>query len=454
MPAQTKTPCPQPARQRGQALVYGIFVLCAGLTALFFMFNTGQVSGEKTKLVNTADAVAYSAGVLHARVLNFDAYTNRALMANEVLIAQLVSVSSWVQYAQAHVDDVPPMNCYEVVASVPLWLALTNYVPLCVALSTPPGATAVRAANRAFEPVATTAMAVSETAKDMLQKAQTAIYSALPLVRRQLMRDVADANYLSDGVVRVDELPLTDDMFDFDGKPFIRPYSDNDRTRFKDVELGAAYLDGFVQGRSWSSHSPWPCILMPRGDAERQGATELHGFDEWSAHDHAHLSVESWHIHMFSMGCERDHYYPLGKADRSANKDAGGGWKYSGVPRFYDLSETARADYHPGNADPEKRDPHLRFSIRLTRPSDQERTTAGRAGVKVGGELDLYQGKERHALLAALATSEVFFDRMQARADGKAELASLFNPYWQVHLVENSKADLAAAVALQGGPSP
>lgn len=32
------------ARQQGQALVYGLFVLVGGLAALFFLFNTGQLT--------------------------------------------------------------------------------------------------------------------------------------------------------------------------------------------------------------------------------------------------------------------------------------------------------------------------------------------------------------------------------------------------------------------------
>ena len=65
-------------RQQGQALIYGIFVLIGSLTGLFFLFNTGQLASEKTKLVNTADAVAYSAGVMHARALTLEtAYLNK-----------------------------------------------------------------------------------------------------------------------------------------------------------------------------------------------------------------------------------------------------------------------------------------------------------------------------------------------------------------------------------------
>ena len=35
-------------RQRGQALVLGIFFLIAGLAGTYFLFNTGQVLTEKT----------------------------------------------------------------------------------------------------------------------------------------------------------------------------------------------------------------------------------------------------------------------------------------------------------------------------------------------------------------------------------------------------------------------
>ena len=65
-------------------MVYGIFVVFSALIALFFLFNTGQLSREKTKLVNTSDAGAYSAGVMNARTLNYEAYANRAMLANIV----------------------------------------------------------------------------------------------------------------------------------------------------------------------------------------------------------------------------------------------------------------------------------------------------------------------------------------------------------------------------------
>lgn len=438
-----------PARQRGQALIYGLFVLTVGLIALFFIFNTAQLSSEKTKLVNTADAVAYSAGVMHARALNFSAYTNRALIANEVLIAQMVSVSSWIDYAQGHVRGVPPLNCTYPPYSVPAALALVEYLPLCVALSWPPGAAAVNYAKQGVDMISPAVMAASESAKVSLQLSQAAMFAAMLPARSEVMQQVADANYQNDGSVQVDPVPLIDDFFLHEGGPFITRFSGQDRTRFRQAELTAAHLDEFVPDRSWSSKSPWPCLpVPPRGDAVRTGGTELIGFDEWRANDEATLTVESLHIKLFSIKCETDAYYDLGSGNRSAQKNQGG-WKYSGVPSFFDISKKAQ-DRMPKDGD---YGPTLRFSVRLVRSKGQLKTSDARSVIKPSGKLSIFEGKEAGGEMAAIATAEVYFDRPEKRMDGRQELPSLFNPYWQVHLVANSPAILAAGIARQSGAS-
>lgn len=438
-----------PAHQRGQALIYGLFVLTVGLVALFFLFNTAQLSNEKTKLVNTADAVAYSAGVMHARALNFAAYTNRALMANEVLIAQMVSVSSWIDYAEGHVRGVPPLNCTYPPYSVPAALALVEYLPLCVALSWPPGAAAVNYAKQGVDMVSPIVMAASESAKANLQLSQVTMFAAMLPVRLEVMQQVADANYQNDGSVHVDPIPLIDDFLMHEGGPFVTRFSGQDRTRFRQAELTAANLDEFVPDRSWSSSSPWPCLpVPPRGDAVRTGGTELIGFDEWRANDDASLTVESLHIKLLSIKCKTDVYYDLGSGNRSARKNQGG-WNYTGVPSFFEINKKAQ-DRMPKDGD---YGPTLRFAVRLTRAKEQIRTSEGRSAIKPSGKISIFEGKEAGGGMAAIATSEVYFDRPEKRSDGRQELPSLFNPYWQVHLVANSPAVLAAGIARQSGAS-
>lgn len=62
---------------------------------MFSMYSIGQQSIAKIKLQNTADAAAYSAAVAQARDYNFSAYTTRAMVANQVAVAQFVGLASW-----------------------------------------------------------------------------------------------------------------------------------------------------------------------------------------------------------------------------------------------------------------------------------------------------------------------------------------------------------------------
>ncbi|MFD2452437.1 pilus assembly protein TadG-related protein [Ideonella paludis] len=72
---------------------------------LFFVFNSGQLIREKTKLVNTTDAAVYAAGLLDARTLNYTAYGNRVIMANTVAIAQMNSLQSWLTMLNSAGED-------------------------------------------------------------------------------------------------------------------------------------------------------------------------------------------------------------------------------------------------------------------------------------------------------------------------------------------------------------
>jgi hypothetical protein len=450
-------------RQRGQALIFGLFTLAGGLIALFFLFNTGQLTAEKTKLVNTADAVAYSAGVMHARALNFDAYTNRALMANEVMIAQAVSMASWTAYVSEHTQSAQTlMNCRNQFA-VPVGLLLVTYVPACYALGLPPGASAAAMLGQSVPAAAQAVVTAAEMAKAALQAGQVNMAADLFLARKSLMQEVADANYANDGVVQVDNIPLTDDFGPL-GANFITRYADNDRARFKEATVKAANLDQFVQQRSWTSANGMPCILGNKAEFRRRGATELIGFDEWRAMDTASLHTWTFSIHLFSTSCDEDER-PLGAGSqgagnsRSGNDNGFGGskddnpvasayasstdWKYSGLPKFYDLRQNALQAT-------EGAPPLLRFAIRLTRTKGETRTSEGRSGVKPSGRLAKFDSNLASDVLAAVSTSEVFFQRPVPRSDGRAELANLFDPFWQVHLVSTSNADIAKAIALGG----
>ena len=83
--------------QRGQALVFVTVTILIMVIAVFMTYNVGQLTNQKTRLQNTADAAAYSAALAQARDYNFSAYMNRAMIANDVSVAQQLALRSWVR---------------------------------------------------------------------------------------------------------------------------------------------------------------------------------------------------------------------------------------------------------------------------------------------------------------------------------------------------------------------
>lgn len=81
--------------QQGQAMVFGLLFVGITLIALIVMFNQGVLTRDRVQLENAADAAVYSQAKLFARHQNLIAYTNRAIIANELSIAQIVALMSW-----------------------------------------------------------------------------------------------------------------------------------------------------------------------------------------------------------------------------------------------------------------------------------------------------------------------------------------------------------------------
>ena len=88
-------------KQRGQASVFVILFSAVLIVAAMSLFKAGKITTNKMQLQNAADAVAYSMSVVEARDLNFASYMNRAIVANEVGIAQFVGLASWAYHFQS-----------------------------------------------------------------------------------------------------------------------------------------------------------------------------------------------------------------------------------------------------------------------------------------------------------------------------------------------------------------
>lgn len=82
-------------KQKGYAAVLTLVLFSALSLSLFAVFNSGQIVTHKLKLQNAVDSATYSAVNVVAREMNYMAYTNRAMVANQVAVGQLVALSSW-----------------------------------------------------------------------------------------------------------------------------------------------------------------------------------------------------------------------------------------------------------------------------------------------------------------------------------------------------------------------
>jgi hypothetical protein len=85
--------------------VFSLFAALLVILALYAMYSMNSQAVEKVKLQNTADAAAYSAAVAEARDYNFSAYTNRAMVANQVAVAQFVGLTSWFRNMSAFANN-------------------------------------------------------------------------------------------------------------------------------------------------------------------------------------------------------------------------------------------------------------------------------------------------------------------------------------------------------------
>ena len=91
-------------RQRGQAAVFIFFFLAVLVVGLSSIYKSGKLTSDKMMLQNAADSAAYSISVVEARDLNFASYMNRAIVANEVAIGQLVGLASWAYHWRSFND--------------------------------------------------------------------------------------------------------------------------------------------------------------------------------------------------------------------------------------------------------------------------------------------------------------------------------------------------------------
>jgi hypothetical protein len=413
-------------------------VVCLFIVSLlyYYVVSSGHLVDEKIRITNAADAAAYSAATIEARALNFSAYANRAIIANQVALAQALSLASWTNYfadlwlnldhATGRLADlIPPDDLLR-------WGQLQATL-VGEAYATVYGGVDPREIAQYVNYAAGAIITAADLASQGLQLSESAVRNSLRGaefgVDAAQLRLAREAAHLTDSQASVDIVPGT---HGFDR--FVALYDGSERGRLADIVLRSR--DPFTRERQWTLRNMLGLFGSKR--FERSGATDLADFDHWQSTDLLQYRssgglFSSSTRETLAVGFARVGDTPLSESGSAEYVLPG---LFTGLPSVYDLQDTGSTDPRSG------------ISVLASKPS-----AAARLRTQPGGRLAAFDSQPPGGSLAALSRAEVFFERPDVRADGKQEAGSTYSPYWHVRLVSPMAADHAFAASRQSGVS-
>lgn len=479
----------------GQAMVLGLVMLLVLCVGVIVLFDTGQTVNKKVELVNAADAAAYSVAVQQARALNFAAYSNRARVANEVAVAQVIGLYSWMN--QFHTTTIVLEKVMSVLAKIP-------YVgPIFQALSSifkAIGQT-LKGIRRAYHGLAQVTVTALDALNGTLATASRSILEAVGRVDGILVaRDIVKRNSADAALSAVGAGVLTSQLVTANSN-FLQSYriprsrgggaggSAQDRRgadRFRNVVMQSR--DPF----SWSRSDHDLNLFLIKFN--QSGGTDMVDYDRWVAADAMGLevnlpwplkdiniplgwggaqAVQRYQQQRFMPGFANGsgwvsefnnnrRYRPYGNIrgenraassmiDSDPNVSLDNGKKrdayftgYQGLRDYDDVKsgQGLRPYTEPGSrADPAKNTGPI-FTVHVETDVAKARTSAAIDGIGgPAGSPMAMEDKAAGGKISAYASGQVYFNRppnyaLFKRGDNRLEVGNLFSPYWQARLID------------------
>lgn len=476
-----------PARryQEGQAMPLGIATLLVGFVAAFMLFNTGQVAVNKQRLSDASDSAAYSGLVWQARAMNFQSYTNRAMIANDVSIGQAASLNSWSNYAAVATGNL---------ATAVSWIPVVNGIVEAVA-------EVMQAVSEIVVPVSEGMVMILNTVNIIIEASQDAMFYSAFIATPDIVKSVADAsdkNFNSESLYGIGG--LAKNLSDWNS--FTSKYEhDNLDSMVERTDLVSDSREAYATDRNWKFVSKFWFYSSPltRHRLYYEGETRLmmkaaENSDpewEWVAKDSMSLHTKTirfkrWRIRRYHEEL------PLGWATAYAREDdsdsevlkdcdsfysKGGdpcnflgknpnaeGWADEGSPGI----AGTRSDYGPYALDGYDGIREFRsLSEEALEDDDLDPTLRLRAEVSmdiedVQGSNDWVAEETRFASelagaadkLSSISIAEVYYRHPKAYRTGNQEVAfqraNGYNPYWDVRLVPVELTERLIALGLRG----
>ncbi|PID42076.1 MAG: hypothetical protein CSB48_11765 [Proteobacteria bacterium] len=429
--------------QSGQSLPLILAFVAFGCLMTLILFNTGKLASEKSHVVNTADAAVYSGLVWQARALNYLAYTNRAMVANQVSIGQFVSLKSWTEYGAQTATNIDEVGQFTPFA----WL--TGGVE--GAMVTVNGVTGI---------VANVAVQFIDGVNRMLSESQEAVYLSSFAITPNLVREVVrenNSNYKVDSAYSVVSLGQNAAAWN----SFVTKYKDEDGINRK-VDLINRSKDAFTNNRGWKFGSVFiaPNIKVK---AIKEGKTAL----MQDGDDFAWVGKDTLSIHVSIWGCSwkgcgwKTHEIPIGwggayasggmryphkyfrsnkRAERLADDDLAYIGGYTKVNPYHDIKELSEEDPRIQlKIEVYTDDSNIRTSTKMTSVGSPGSPVNATKKTGLGPGMFWAEEKTANSQLASMSMGEVYFERpetLMVNGQEKKEYGNLFNPYWQVRLTD------------------
>jgi len=381
-------------KQTGQTLVMmtGVLLLIASL--LFAVTDMGKHARQQFYLQSVADNAAYSAAVAMSRQMNFMALTNRALIGNQVAIAQWVGLASYLAMLDRTAENLETITSF-----IPYVAQITRAISMIV-----------ERIEESFAEVARLLVIFQKAVIQGISIAQRALdiefFFDMPLlindVVSQHSQELAWDAYQGGGLVPFPYLWVT--MFDREST------SNSEESEFFE-ELTIKSLDPFSKSRGYNWVSLFSHKVVKRGGTE----LSVNSGGKWDWHS---LDSVSLHGRHWLFGGFREQI-PLGwgasaqDKKRTQRNGYGGAFRSNSNSSSLALSQMESFDVTQG-------------AFNYTKLNHFWSTAADSLVVKVSlGEQVAYAKARTHFM----RPESVF-----PRNDRFIELGNLFNALWQANL--------------------
>jgi len=448
-------------KQKGQSLVLSLILMSFAAMTVLYSYNTAQLNIKSTKLQHTADNTAYSIATIAVRDFNFKAYTNRASVANQVAVAQMVGLSSWFNMTERFTENACSALC---------WVPYLGQVISAIR-------SGVGYANQVVQPFTELMITAENVILNILRGSQQAIHYASAVSSFTTAQQIVKANDSKAELSLVQNAQLVNDIrnlwFTFQ-KQHNRDLQNRNNTQFTDFK--AVIMDSrdpFSKERTYKLSSIWSQTIWPlRWKTQKAGGSELisnrNDAETWTSMDTIGFHISKYRCSW--SGCRWRGYseIPIGwgatRSDYRANITRLGSsslWgrsrginknsskyaaynqqksgRYDGVQPFYGLSNSAAKKNHTDN-----------IVVVVSKGQEDVRTTSS---VDLAEKTIDPATKEKMLgdRLNSISAAQAYYSRpndLWTRPDSKHEYGNLYNPFWQARLSDTTNLERSTALAL------